>query len=317
MKRAFTIIELLVVVGIIAVLMGALLVATGGATESARAAKCLANLRSLAAAVNSAAMEHNHYPCAGSYEYTDFDTSGQKVKTICKEKVGWISWLSNKGDPYGKQPGAKPPTSHQSIEICPFYGTGNLQDDTYAITNGSIWKATGCNMNVYVCPSHVKYRQDKSRKPPLWSYVMNSWFGYDRTQGSKSIAEENKEYGKVARADRRLLFAEIPMVRMQNGKAIDNPDGEEYECDCTLQFKATVDGKKYGGSWDGTPEEIGFNHVIGKRGRCGHVAYADGHVDKVTYSDKGLTPEELTALLCGGVDVALGEAGWQKAHGQD
>ena len=47
-RGGFTIIELLVVIGIIGVLAGVLLASFSGGTESARAAKCLSNMRNLA-----------------------------------------------------------------------------------------------------------------------------------------------------------------------------------------------------------------------------------------------------------------------------
>ena len=44
MKKAFSLVELLVVVAIIAILAGVLVSSFSGGTESARAARCLSNL---------------------------------------------------------------------------------------------------------------------------------------------------------------------------------------------------------------------------------------------------------------------------------
>lgn len=64
-RRAFTLVELLVVVGIVGGLVGLLLPAVQGVRESARRVSCSNNLRQLGLAVLALESSHGHYPSGG------------------------------------------------------------------------------------------------------------------------------------------------------------------------------------------------------------------------------------------------------------
>lgn len=310
-RKGFTLVELLIVIGIIAVLSSVLMATFGGATESARAAKCISNLRSLANAASAYAMEGNreyHYPTGGGYfplAGSVETRAGSAYGDSYGEFVGWISWLSSE-EQYGKD--SKGTTSHKSIEIPICSGTGDPKKDRFMLTHGSLWKAVGKTSDVYVCPTHRKKREAAHKSPPIFSYQMNAYFGYDKTMGAGDSglpyeveSSLGKKSGGLSRADRTLLFAEL------------NEDGGEdaYSMDSVLNYQATVNGKQYGKDWKNKAETIGFIHP-GKHGKkFAHVVFADGHTEKLANGTKGLTYEQLTALLCEGEDVAFTGDGYQ------
>lgn len=302
-------VELLVVIGIIGILAGVLFVSFGGASDSARAAQCLTNMKNLAAACNAYAMKTGFYPLAGSREAMDMEDDNGTVKAVYTPQKGWISWLDE--GQYLDNEGNQKASSHRSIKPCPFYGTGTEETDVYAITNGAIWKYTGFNRKIYTCPEHKL----TSGKRVLWSYAMNSKFGYDYSQGSKPVATADSHgiwFNTMKRNDRVLLFAELPTIDPETGSR-ENEEPGETEADPTLQFKGNVSGKSYPekstwgctAKWNGTAEVIGFPHRHGKRGRCGHVVFADGHTEKFVYNATGLDLEQLTTALCEGLDITF------------
>lgn len=320
MKKAFTLIELLVVIAIIGVITAALITTFGSATESAQAAICLNNMRSLAMAANARAMRTNRYPTAGSVELMGLEAGGGG--SYYAPQPGWISWLSrgNYDDGHGNEH-AK---NHQSNEIPPFYGTGNEDDMQFALTNGTLWKATSGDRGLYVCPVHRNYAKKHGVATPRWSYVMNARFGWDYSEGEKAIGTVGSGFGvwynTLTRPDKTLMFAELPTVDPETGLDLCK-ECTGLKADAVLQYqevKASDGSKGQYASSSGKAESIGFVHKAGKRDRCAHVAFADGHTEKLIWRDGGVSPKELTAYLCRGWDVTFSEgSGWKLAQDAD
>jgi len=69
-QTGFTLVELLVVIGIIALLISMLLPALNAAREQANAAKCLSNLKQIGMAMAAYAADHKGYVVPGSIQWT-------------------------------------------------------------------------------------------------------------------------------------------------------------------------------------------------------------------------------------------------------
>ncbi len=281
-NKAFTLVEMLVVIGILAILISVAIVAMSGGTQSAHNIKCETNMRNLATACQNYGMIARFYPLAGSVEK-------RAPEKRFDEIPGWISWYSQ--GTYADKNNL--PTSHKASTAWLVSAYTTDEDErSYCLTNGVLWKYLSGNREVYRCPVHVSAFP---QTPPAWSYVMNSYFGWDSSKGqrAKDLGFGGKDYGKMALADRRLLFAEMPFMGYE-GLEVKTSGNAGMACDCTLQYNEG--------------ECIGFNHKSGKRDKFAMVVFADAHTERISLPHGGLSEanlKELTKLLCEGKDIML------------
>lgn len=125
-RRAFTLVELLVVIGIIAVLIGLLLPALGVARESAKTVACLSNLRQLATAVQIYCDRYKgsypiaYYDDAGSPLHTSYSWDFNSIRNLDTGVVSIQPGLLWEGDTAAK------------VQQCPSYdGKSNTLADPY------------------------------------------------------------------------------------------------------------------------------------------------------------------------------------------
>lgn len=280
MKKGFTLVELLVVIGIIAVLSAVLLGTFGKANDAALSAVCMSNLKNLATAAQGVEL----YANSGEHEYTTTASRGGKFTYEYFERRGWISWYS-KGLYYEANPGDWRAHSSQRAS-CKRLGmfSKDFKEVQYAYSHGSIYGKLSGNTSCYVCPLHRKQEPSVN-----WSYFMNDPGWLDEEE-----IEPDKLLPRNAPTDRKLLFGEIPFVKGSPGDWFPSGEAATKETDAALQ----VDGDN--------PENIGANHKVGKDW-VAHVAFMDGHVEKIRIPKTmtGADLRDLTKLLAAGADITF------------
>jgi len=277
-KTGFTLIELLVVISILGILAAALTTQVDRARSMGQAIRCKTNLRNLAQASLSYAVETKHMPWAASFQVLYPSREGSRYIAKYHEHRGWVGWVGS---------GSWPNKDVQDMEISCFHGPHAY----YSLTNGSLWTFVGKDVSTFLCDTHKKAAAWTGLEKIHRSYVMNAYFGYENKAPPETtdVWRWLEDLSSSGNAASRLLFAELPARPIA-------ASGED--ADSVLQAKIGTYANP------GSAERIGVNHKVGKR-YVAHVAYADGHVDALIEPEGGDEDDgiELTRQLCNGEDL--------------
>ena len=181
--RGFTLVELLVVIGIIALLIGILLPALNKARESARQSKCLNNMRQIAVATVMFAQENGgKMPTRGGSAVMKWDTASNKYAQVggsdtagLQSTTDWIAW-QRKIDPIS---GAPSTGADQNITWSALGKYMSIKP-RYHTTPDEANKMAGGAEEIFRCPSdNLQARpnaMDSGQKAYRYSYSMNIYY---------------------------------------------------------------------------------------------------------------------------------------------
>lgn len=277
-SRGFTLVELLVVIGIIAVLISVLLPVLGRVREQGNQVKCMSNLRQLGMAMVQYATDNKGYfPAAARGVPRPFEPAGGG-KSYAHD---WVYW--QQPNLPGQSPALFWPTTNT---------TRDLKDQSPE--RGAIAKYLGKSFStqLFICPSDQREPTNINSVWYRYSYCMN---GFLSSTFDQFDSQSYNYFGRLAKLSSIRYASNVVMLLEESESSIN--DG-----DCTIvrlePAGANTWGIYPGGSarsdWLAirhdkkrrNPENVvapGLDKPnIPNSAARGNVAFADGHVEYVT-----------------------------------
>jgi prepilin-type processing-associated H-X9-DG protein len=260
-RTAFTMVEMLVDVAIMALIAMALIPAIRTALDQGDSARCQAHLKHLHQACLNYLAEEKSFPRAGSFE-TDYIDNGKKY---FRQYKGWVTWVRNDGKDLN--PWAEDNTESHADEYIHTGWRGAQAGQ--AIRQGTLFKYTGENLSTYMCPALAR-RQRGVARDGYRGYALNYFLGARRKRYSDLTFNDLRSKN----GSNMGLFVEIDEPNPKISKA----KGEAGDSTSTLNPIADDS------AWDWDLEHFGAWHR--KSGKMhGHVVFVDGHVESVAQGD--------------------------------
>jgi prepilin-type N-terminal cleavage/methylation domain-containing protein/prepilin-type processing-associated H-X9-DG protein len=265
--RGFTLVELLVVIGIIALLLAILLPTLGRAQETARQAKCLSNLKQLSQAMVMYCNDNKGYYPGRAGQGTE---RGERPDLDPANYSGWIAWR-RRIDPVSGV--SYPGTWNHNITYSSL-GRYLGRRVTPHATPEEANRISASLDGLFRCPSddlqkRVAFAADLNGGRGLYrySYSMNIMFGnkkYDAATGLLGDLGKYRKFTQVKRSSEVVLLIDESELSINNGE--NNP---------TVTIANANDPNK---DYTAIAErhETSKNRKNAQDAR-GNVAFADGH----------------------------------------